>query len=140
MYSNVLWLYSVYCFLAYFPYFEINNSRLIRSSCCLYFCLSVYSPYQFLNAWTNLYETWYVYDGTWAQLNGILHKFFPSVCVSVCVFPPIVARKQLSRRVPMAANTCNCLFIPLLLLGNGNRLLEASFCMWSVLYQRKIGD
>jgi hypothetical protein len=23
--------------------------------------LSVYAPYQFLNTWTNVYETWYVY-------------------------------------------------------------------------------
>jgi hypothetical protein len=40
-----------------------------------------------LNAWTNLYETWYVYYGTWAHLNGILHKSLSSVSVSVCVSP-----------------------------------------------------
>jgi hypothetical protein len=32
--------------------------------------LSVYPPYQLLNAWTNLYETWYVYQSIWAQLNA----------------------------------------------------------------------
>jgi hypothetical protein len=26
-------------------------------------------------------------DGTWAHLNGVLHKSLPSVCVSVCVSP-----------------------------------------------------
>jgi hypothetical protein len=38
-----------------------------------------------LNSWTNLYETWYVYHGTWAHVNDVLHKSLPSVCVSVCV-------------------------------------------------------
>jgi hypothetical protein len=53
-------------------------------------CMSVYSlPPELLNAWTDLYETWYVYRGTWAHLNSILHKSLPSVCVcvSVCVYP-----------------------------------------------------
>jgi hypothetical protein len=42
-----------------------------------------------LNAWTNLYDSRYVrvysYHGTWTHLNGVLHKFLPSVCVLVCV-------------------------------------------------------
>jgi hypothetical protein len=96
-----------------------------------------------LNAWTNLYETWYAYHGTWAHLNGVLHKSLPSVCVSVCVFPLIVARQRLCKHVPATTNTRNnrriigrvvfyairvvskeslwvCLSIPLLLLGNGS--------------------
>jgi hypothetical protein len=36
-----------------------------------------------LNGWTNLYETWHVYHGTWAHLNGVLHKSLPSVCLYV---------------------------------------------------------
>jgi hypothetical protein len=36
----------------------------------LFLCVSVTS-YQLLKAWTNLYETWYVYNGTWAHFNGI---------------------------------------------------------------------
>jgi hypothetical protein len=65
-----------------------NNSRLMRSPCCLclffvYVC--VCPPHQLFNAWTNLYETWYAYHGTWAHLNGIPHKYFPSVCGSVFV-------------------------------------------------------
>jgi hypothetical protein len=47
--------------------------------------LSVNShPYETLNTWTNLCETWYVYRGTWANLSGVLHKFLLSVCISVC--------------------------------------------------------
>jgi hypothetical protein len=34
-----------------------------------------------LNAWTNLYETWYAHHGTWVHLNGVLHKPLTSVCV-----------------------------------------------------------
>jgi hypothetical protein len=60
-----------------------NESRLMRSPCRLFVC----PPYKRLNGWTNLYETWYVYHGTWAHLNGILHKSIPSVCVSLCVSP-----------------------------------------------------
>jgi hypothetical protein len=43
----------------------------MRSPCCLWVCVSVYPPYQLLNAWTNLYETWYVYYGIWAQSSKI---------------------------------------------------------------------
>jgi hypothetical protein len=46
----------------------------MRSPSCL--C----TPHQLLNARTNLYETSYVYHGTWAHLNGTLHKPLPSVC------------------------------------------------------------
>jgi hypothetical protein len=68
-----------------------------------------------LNAWTNLYEIWYVYHGTWAHLNGVLHN--PShqcVCVfllsllgkgSVKCIPPFVARQRLDKHVPAATNT-----------------------------------
>jgi hypothetical protein len=45
----------------------------------------MYPPFQLSNASTNRYEIWYVYHGVWAYLNGVLHKSFPSVCVSVCV-------------------------------------------------------
>jgi hypothetical protein len=95
-----------------------NKSMLMRSSCCACLCVSLLSN---LNAWTNLYETWYAYHGTWAHLNGILHK------------SPFV-----------------CMFILLSLLGNGcvktlprqriEKLLGASFSMWSVSYKRKVGD
>jgi hypothetical protein len=55
------------------------------------FCVSANPPYQLLNGWTNLYETWQVYHGTWTHLN--------------CIIPPI--------------SLCVYLCIPLSLLGNG---------------------
>jgi hypothetical protein len=50
-------------------------------------CVYVYPPYQILNAWTNFYETWYVYHGTSAHLNGVIRKYLPSIFVSVFVSP-----------------------------------------------------
>jgi hypothetical protein len=67
-------------------FWKENESRLMRSLCC----------HQFLNAWANLYEIWYVYHGTWAHLNCILHKSLTSVCTSVCVYP--IVEKTLQRQ------------------------------------------
>jgi hypothetical protein len=47
--------------------------------------VSVCLPINF-NTWTSLYETWYVYRGTWAHLNSVFYKSLQSVCISVCVF------------------------------------------------------
>jgi hypothetical protein len=47
----------------------------------------MYPTHKLLNAWTNVYETWYPYHGTWAHLNGVLRKFLRPVCVSICVSP-----------------------------------------------------
>jgi hypothetical protein len=77
---------------------------------------------QLLNAWTSLYETWYirVYHGNWTHLSGVLHKSLPSVYVSACVslllllgndsvkcIPPFGARQRLGKHVPTATNTSN---------------------------------
>jgi hypothetical protein len=51
-------------------------------------CVSVspwIHPLYLLNVWSNLYETWYEYHGSWAHLSGILHKFRPPIWVSVYV-------------------------------------------------------
>jgi hypothetical protein len=80
-------------FLAYFPYFEKMKVGLWYHHAV---CVSVNPPCQLLNAWTNLYETWYIYHGTWAHLNGILHKSLPSICVCMCI-PPTVARWRLGK-------------------------------------------
>jgi hypothetical protein len=80
---------------------------------------------QLLNARTNLYETWYVYHGTWARLSGVLRKSFPSVCAYV--YPPIVARQRLGKDVPAATYT-----------RNKGELLDALFSMRSVSYQRRV--
>jgi hypothetical protein len=92
-------------------------------------CVSVYPPpsrHQLLNAWTHLYEIWYVYHGTWANLNCLLHTSLPSVCVCMCM-PPIVARQWLNIHIPVAMNT-----------WNKEELLYASFSVWSVSYQRRV--
>jgi hypothetical protein len=82
-------------------------------------CLWIF-PHQLLNAWTNFYETRYVYHDTWVHLNGALHKSPPSVCVSVCVslllfqdngsvrcIPVFGARQRLGKHVSAATNTRN---------------------------------
>jgi hypothetical protein len=105
----------------------------MRSPCCL------------SNAWTNLYETScvcvYIYHGTWAHLDDVLHKSLTSVCVSVCVsllsllgkgsvkcIRPFIARQRSGKHVPAEKITRNnrniigwvCLCIPLSLLGNNS--------------------
>jgi hypothetical protein len=80
-------------------------------------CLRI-PQYSLLNVWTSLYETYYVYHGTWVHLNGVLHKSLPSVCVSVCVsllsllgngsvkcLRHFIARQRLDEHIPAATNT-----------------------------------
>jgi hypothetical protein len=57
----------------------------MRSPCCL--CVCVSPSYQLLNSWTNIYETWYVYQSIWAHHNGLLHKSVSAVCVALCLPP-----------------------------------------------------
>jgi hypothetical protein len=65
-----------------------------------------------LNAWTNLHETWYVYHGIWAHLNGVLHESCSSVCVSVCLCLHIVFRQRLGTHVSAATtNFCRRRFL-----------------------------
>jgi hypothetical protein len=45
----------------------------------------MFPPPQLLNAWTRLYETWYVHHGTWAHINGVIHKSLPSACLCMCI-------------------------------------------------------
>jgi hypothetical protein len=99
-------------------------------------CLSQH--YKLLNAWTRLRETQYTYQGIRAHLNGVLHKYLPSACVSLlsllskgsvkCI-PPFIPRQRLGKQVPSAKNTRNngrivgrvclwvCLCFPLSLQG-----------------------
>jgi hypothetical protein len=74
----ILWaMLQIRYFLVYFPYFK-------KIKVCL--CdlrVSLNPTYLHLNVWTNLYETWYVYNGHWAHLNGVLHKSLPSVCITL---------------------------------------------------------
>jgi hypothetical protein len=100
-------LMSHFLFLAYFPHFE-NMKVDLWDNLAACVCLSlVPSPLSNLNAWINLHEIWYVYSGTWAHINRVLHKSFPSVCVSVCESPHIVTRQRLGKCVPAVRNTRN---------------------------------
>jgi hypothetical protein len=75
----------IFCLLSLF---WKNKIRLMRSPCCLSVHVSVNPPptsNRLLNDWTNHYEIWYIYHGTYAHQSGILHKCLPSVCGSVCV-------------------------------------------------------
>jgi hypothetical protein len=64
-------------------FWKYKNTPM-RSPCM---CVCIPPPHQLLYGWTSLYEAWYVYHGTWAHLNGAIHKSLPSVCVSICIFP-----------------------------------------------------
>jgi hypothetical protein len=79
-----------------------------------------------LNAWTNIYETWYVHHGICAHLNGVLHTFLSSVRVSVCVSLLIVASQRLGEHIPPAKNTCK------------NWRTVGRVAVWSLSYQRKV--
>jgi hypothetical protein len=71
--------------------------------------------------WTNLYESWYVYRGTWANLTPcLIYLFLPSAYVCVCVsllslwgrdqvksISALITRQRLRKHIPAAANTRN---------------------------------
>jgi hypothetical protein len=93
-------------------------------------CASVY-PYilpSTFESLTNVYETWCVYHGTWAHLNGVLHKSFPSVCVSLCVSP-------LSVLCNGSVNTS-----PQQRIHATIKSFVVPFSMWFVSCQWKVGD
>jgi hypothetical protein len=63
----------------------------------LFVCLWILTN-QLLNALTNLYETWYVYHGTWAYLNGI--PINPSdKSVYLYVHPSTLVRQRLGKNI-----------------------------------------
>jgi hypothetical protein len=79
-YCLISYAQRLFNFLADFPYPE-------KIALCVY--ISPLSTSECLN---QSYETWYVYHGTWAHLNGVLHKS-PSVSVFACV-SRLVARER----------------------------------------------
>jgi hypothetical protein len=107
--------------------------------CCLCICAPRH-PYQCLNAWTSVYETWLIYHDSWAYLSGIrvLYKSLPLVCVSVCAsllsllgngslkyIQHSVAWQRLGKHVPAATKTRNNSWTrvsvdPLSFLGNNS--------------------
>jgi hypothetical protein len=98
----------------------------MRPPCHLRLCIS---PYQRLNAWTNIYETWYVQHGTWAHLDAyFINPAHQSTCVYVNA--PIDAKQMIDKNVTAATNTHATI----------EELLDVSFSTQSVSYQRKVGD
>jgi hypothetical protein len=79
LFSKLYFSYTWSVFFSLLSLFWKNKSRLMRSLSCMF--VSVFS-HQILNAWTSLYVTWYICQGTWAHLSRIHHKFFPSVWLS----------------------------------------------------------
>jgi hypothetical protein len=94
------WFYYKY-FLVYFPYLEKIEAGL----CDLHaVCVSVYPLYQLLNAWTNLYETWYAYHGNWAiSVVYPINSSHQSVCLYL--YPLIIARQRLGKNVTAVTKT-----------------------------------
>jgi hypothetical protein len=90
---------------SYFPYFErIKVSLWDHLAVCV--SVSVNSPLWTLECLNQISETRYVFYGIWGHLNGVFHKSFRSVFVSVCVSLPIVARQQLGKHIHAAAKNC----------------------------------
>jgi hypothetical protein len=85
------------------------------------------SSFQLLNASSNLYETWYVYHVIRAYLSGAFHKSFPSVCVCICIIVSLLGNGSVKT-------------LPWQRIHAVIELLDASFPMLSVSYQRKAGD
>jgi hypothetical protein len=99
--QKVLKINIAFVFLACFPKVGLYHLHSV--------CVYVNPPH--INFWMpepifmelGMYVCMYVYHGTWAHLNGVLHKSPSSV--RVCVSPRIVARQRLCRHVTAAAYT-----------------------------------
>jgi hypothetical protein len=111
-----------------FPFYPTSLFWKIKVRLCDHqaFCVS---HHQLFNGWTILYETWYVYHDTRANLNDVLHKSLPSVCMSLCASPYhcyATARWKISR----SKNTHATM----------EELFGASFSIRFVSYEKKAGD
>jgi hypothetical protein len=111
----VYWLLGHYP-LTFLDYFLILKKIKVGLWDLYAVCVSVNSLHWLSNAWTNLHETWYVYHGTWADLNGLLHESLPSVCVCICI-PRNVARQRLSKHILAATDIYS------------NRRIVGRFCL-----------
>jgi hypothetical protein len=100
------------------------NSHLfwyMRSQCCL----PLFTP-SVLNAWPDLYENSYVYDGTWTHPNAVLHKSHPSVCAPLCISTLDFHRDGLTETFPRQP-----------IHATVGEMLEAFFTVRSVSYRRE---
>jgi hypothetical protein len=113
-------------FLSYFPYFEKNNSRLMRSPCFLCLCVSLPLTFEWLNQ-----SLWNLVCISCHLSPSQRYFITPShQSVRLYAYPPFVARQRLGKNVTAATNTH----------AKINELLDASFSMRSVSYQRRVGD
>jgi hypothetical protein len=92
-------------FFACFHYLK-KKKRKKEKGIILILCVCICIPHKLLNVWTSLFETQYTYHVTWAHLNGLLHKLFPSVCVCMSI-PLSFSRQRLGKHIPAATNTRN---------------------------------
>jgi hypothetical protein len=108
-------------------YFEKRNEvMLMLSSYSLCLCVS---PYQLLIGLTNLFETLYEYCSPEAISKAyFINTSNHSVCLHV--YHPIFAGQRFGKLVTATRNTHTVI----------KELLEASFSIRSMTYQRKIGD
>jgi hypothetical protein len=140
----------------------------MRSPCCQCVWVSPYQlSNAWTNLYETWYEYHGNWAHLNSVLHKSLPLVCVSVCVSLlslqgncsvkCI-PHFVAKQCLGKHVPAVTNTCNsrrivehvavCLCIPLSLLGNNlvktfprnKKLLEASFSMRSMSYQRDVGE
>jgi hypothetical protein len=143
---NILYLEMTLCFISLLSLYWKNESRPMRSPCCLWIppILLIFECLK------QSYETWYACHGTCAHLNGVLHKSLPSICMCIT---PTVARQRRDKHVPATTNKYNnsrivvcmclrvCLSIPLSLLRNNSvktfpwqrRIVGVVFCAVRVL-------
>jgi hypothetical protein len=119
----------------------------MRSSCCLHVCMYEYiPPFNF-----SMPEPIFMKLGTYIMAPEpistayFLNPAHQSVCL--CVYPSIVIRKRLGKNVTMTTNThakmaelLDMLFSVRSVKHQRRELLEASFSMWSVSSQMKVGD
>jgi hypothetical protein len=118
-------------FLAHFPKVDLCDLHAV--------CVSPLSTFQCLNQslWKLVYT---VYHGTWAHLNGVLHKSFSSVCVSVCVsLLSLQGNGSVKCIPPFGASIGSVDTFPRQRIHTTiEELLDASFSMRSVSYQRRV--
>jgi hypothetical protein len=103
-------------------FWEIKGGLCNHHAVCV--CVSLPSTFEWMNQ-----SLWYfyVYHGTWAHLNGVLHKSLPLVCLYV--YPRIVTRQRLGKNLSPATNT-----------QTTEELSDVFFSMWSAAYAREVGN
>jgi hypothetical protein len=111
--------------LAYFPYFKKWKWAYAISM----LSVSCVPHYQLLKRGTNLYETWYVYYGTWAS-----HQ-------CVCLYAPTVARQQLgksSRIFGSFYNIFSFFTFSVLLCAQGPPLWSVGQSSWLQMHRSRV--